>query len=239
MNNHNNLFWDNINAMHAETSKNLAEASKNIAEATRLARENEQKIKEMAADNDKRAAENDKRAAENDRRAAESKQKFDEMIAEDKIRRRERDRQLDKLGRFLGGIANSNGEMAESYFYNAFRADKTFANEKFDKVKRNQAYRKNDIEAEFDLILFNGKSAALIEVKYNAKPENISIEKIISRVEVFKILYPEYKNHRIYLGVAAMSFKKGLETELHQAGIATIKQIGKKMVVFDKDVKIF
>jgi len=139
----------------------------------------------------------------------------------------------------LGGISNSNGEMAEDYFYSAFRADKTFANEKFDKVKRNQAYKKNDVEAEFDLILFNGKSAALIEVKYNAKPDNISVEKIISRVAVFKILYPEYQNHKIYLGVAAMSFKKGLEERLHKAGIATIRQIGKKMVRFDKDVKAF
>jgi len=52
-------------------------------------------------------------------------------------------------------------------------------------------------------------------------------------------LCPEYKNHKIYLGVAAMSFKAGLETELHNAGIATIKQVGEKMVVCDKDVKVF
>jgi hypothetical protein len=52
-------------------------------------------------------------------------------------------------------------------------------------------------------------------------------------------LSPNYKNHNIYLGVAAMSFRKGLEEKLHKAGIATIRQIGKKMVVFDQDVKAF
>ena len=173
----------------------------------------------------------------------ESNRYLTEKIAEtDRILTKkfaETEKMIKELSRNIGGISNSNGEMAESYFYNAFRADKTFANEKFDRVKRNLSYKKEDIEAEFDLVLFNGKSAALIEIKYNAKPDNISVKKLISRVEVFKILYPEYKDHKIYLGVAAMSFKKGLEAELHQAGIATIKQIGKKMVRFDKDVKAF
>jgi len=136
-------------------------------------------------------------------------------------------------------MGNSNGEMAEEYFYSAFKADKFFANERFYKVRRNQIYRKEEIKAEFDIVLLNGRSAALIEVKYNAKQDNVSIEKIISKIEYFKILYPECKDFNIYLGVAAMSFKEGLEAELHQAGIATIRQVGKKMVKFDKDVKVF
>ena len=173
----------------------------------------------------------------------ESNRYLTEKIAEtDRILTKkfaETEKMIKELSRNIGGISNSNGEMAESYFYNAFRADKTFANEKFDRVKRNLSYKKEDIEAEFDLVLFNGKSAALIEIKYNAKPDNISVKKLISRVEVFKILYPEYKDHKIYLGVAAMSFRAGLEAKLHKAGIATIRQIGKKMVRFDKDVKAF
>jgi hypothetical protein len=161
-------------------------------------------------------------------------------IAETSRLSKETDRKLAKLEQLVGGIANNNGEMAEDYFYSAFKTNKTFANEKFDKVRRNLKYSNEDeVEAEFDIVLFNGKSAALIEVKYNAKPENISIEKLISRVEVFKILCPKFKNHKIYLGVAAMSFRKGLEEKLHKAGIATIRQIGKKMVRFDKDIKAF
>ena len=166
---------------------------------------------------------------------AETDKKWQEAAAKSK----EVDERLDRLGRYIGGISHANGEMAEDYFYSAFRADKIFANEKFDKVERNLAFKRDDKKAEFDLVLFNGKSVALIEVKYNAKPDNISIEKIISRVEIFKMLFPEYKNYNIYLGVAAMSFKSGLETELHNSGIATIKQVGEKMVVCDKDIKVF
>jgi len=172
----------------------------------------------------------------------ENKEGFRELREDSRKLREEQketDKQLKKLGQYIGGIAHSNGEMAEEYFYNSFKADKTFANEKFDRIKRNMAFKGMDKEAEFDLVLFNGKSAALIEIKYNAKPKNISVEKIISRVEIFRTLVPECENYNIYLGVAAMSFKEGLEAELHQAGIATVRPIGKKMVVFDKDVKVF
>jgi len=173
----------------------------------------------------------------------ENEQKFAEtekLIKENARSIKETEKTVKELSRNIGSISNSNGEMAEEYFYSAFRANKTFANEKFDKVKRNLTYQNDeDVEAEFDIVLFNGKSVAIIEVKYNAKPENISIEKLISRIEVFKILCPKYKEHKIYLGVAAMSFRKGLEEKLHRSSIATIRQIGKKMVRFDKDVKAF
>ena len=152
---------------------------------------------------------------------------------------KETSQKMKELGKIVGGISNSNGEMAEEYFYNAFFRDRTFVNEHFDKIKKNLSYNNGDIEAEFDIVLFNGKSVAIIEVKYNAKPENIEIEKLTSRVEVFKILFPEYKDHSIYLGVAAMAFKGGLAKELHKAGIATIRPVGKKMVVYDKSVKVF
>ena len=189
MENYQNLSWDDIKAMYAETDKRF--------------KETEQFIKNLSIESEKT------------------------------------DKLIKKLSKLVGGMGNSNGEMAEEYFYSAFKADKYFANERFYRVRRNQIYRKEEIKAEFDLVLLNGKSAALIEVKYNAKPDNVSIEKIISKIAYFKILYPECKNFNIYLGVAAMSFKEGLEAELHQAGIATIRPVGKKMVKFDKDVKVF
>jgi len=204
MENYQNLSWDDIKAMSAETYKI-------VQEYVQQSKESDQKLKKQFAETD---------------------QKLKKMFAET-------DRQIKAVNKQIGGIGNSNGEMAEEYFYNAFKADKFFANERFNKVRRNQIYRKEEIKAEFDLVLLNGKSAALIEVKYNAKPENISIEKIIEKIKYFKILYPECERFKVYLGVAAMSFKEGLEAELHQAGIATIRPVGKKMVKFDKDVKVF
>ena len=189
-------------------------------------------IAEMQKENEKRQKETDRQIKETDRVIKESNVEIKKILKESSL-------QVKELGRNIGGISNSNGEMAEEYFYNSFKADTTFANEKFDMVEKNSKRSRGDIEGEFDIVLLNGKSVAVIEVKYSAKPDNIRIDKLIERVDIFKKLYPEHKNHNIYLGVAAMSFKSGLETKLHKAGIATIKQIGKKMVVFDKNVKTF
>jgi hypothetical protein len=170
---------------------------------------------------------------------AKQMQETDRRMQETDRLQKENAREIKELNKQFGGISNSNGEMAETYFYNAFKKDKTFLNEKYDDIKRNRKLVNGEHDAEFDIILFNGKSAVLIEVKYNAKPDNISVHRILSRVEAFKILFPQCKNHTIYLGVAAMTFRKGMEARLHRNGIATIHQIGKKMVVYDKEIKAF
>ena len=180
-----------------------------------------------------------KRFAQTEQLIKENAQQLKEMSKESRQEWAITRQELDRIARQVGGISHSNGEIAESYFYNAFKANKMFANEKFDKVKRNLAYKKDDIEAEFDIVLFNGKSAAIIEVKYNAKHGNVRAKELVRKVAIFKILYPEYKDYSIYLGVAAMSFRKGLEAKLHNVGIATVRQIGRKMVVFDQDIKAF
>ncbi|MCL2434517.1 MAG: hypothetical protein FWD09_00065 [Lentimicrobiaceae bacterium] len=189
-------------------------------------------LQESIKDTQEIKKENREMKKEMKRESKEFSKRIDEMIAESRRERKE-------LNRQLGGISNSNGEMAEAYFYNAFKVNKRFANEQYDHVQRPTKITNGDIEAEFDIVLSNGKSVAIIEVKYNAKPDNISVRRLIDKVEKFKILYPNYKNHSIYLGVAAMTFRGGLEERLHRNGIATIHQVGKKMVVYDKGVKAF
>ena len=242
MNNYKNLSWEEIGERFAQTEQLIRETDQLIKKNAKAAAKAAAKERKETAKERKEAAKERKEAdLKYEKMRAESDARIEKMKAEDDRKRAETDERLDALGKLIGGIAHSNGDMAEEYFYNSLKKDKFFVHEKFDKISRNLTYRGVDynLKMECDILLFNGKSAAIIEVKYNAKPENISVEKLISRVAIFKILYPEYKNHNIYLGVAAMSFKKSLIKELHQAGIATIHQIGKKMVIYDKEVKVF
>jgi len=194
--------------------------------------ETRQFFREKTAERERERKERERERKEKERERERERKELDKRF-------KETEKLIKEISKSVGGMGNSNGEMAEEYFYNAFKADTSFANEKFDIINKNTKISNNELEAEYDLLLFNGKSAAIIEVKYNAKPENIKVERIISRVETFKKLMPAYKDFNIYLGVAAMAFKEGLEAELHQAGIATIRPVGKKMVKFDKDVKVF
>ncbi|MCL2245685.1 MAG: hypothetical protein FWC10_01020, partial [Lentimicrobiaceae bacterium] len=200
-------------------------------------KERDEKAKQKQKERDEKEQQKQK---ERDEKEQQKQKERDEKAKQEQEERDKRiDERLEKLGKYIGGISHSNGEFAEEYFYNAFKQNMSFVNENFDRIKRNLSYNNGTLEAEFDLVLFNGKSAALIEIKYNAKPDNIEIDSLISRVEVFRVLFPEYAHYNIYLGVAAMSFKKNLPWRLHRAGIATIRPVGKKIVVYDKNVKVF
>ena len=211
MNEDQNFTWDDIKRMFAETRQQIKETGQQM-------KETDQRLEKLFAETDKQMKETDKKL---DKR-------FSKMT-----------QSMKKLDKHLGGIGKNNGDMAEEYFFSAFRKDKIFMNEKYDRIQKGFFYSFECPKGEFDIVLFNGKSVAIIEVKYKAKPENVVIENLISRIERFKEYVPEYKNHNIYLGVAAMSFKSGLATRLHEAGIATIHPMGKKMVIYDKDVKVF
>jgi hypothetical protein len=229
--------WSDIKEMFAETDRQ-------IKKTERLFKESNAKFERSRKDFDKRKKESNedfyrqiKESREDlERLRKESNENFERQMKES---REDFDRRMKELHKLIGGIGNSNGEMAEEYFYNIFKRDKTFVNEKYDRMHRNFVRTDGIIEAEFDIVLINGSSAAIIEIKYNAKPDNIDIDELIDRAGMFKILFPECKHHKIYLGVAAMAFKNGLAQKLRKAGIATVHHIGKKMVVYDKEVKAF
>ena len=88
-----------------------------------------------------------------------------------------------------------------------------------------------------DIILSNDKTVALIEIKYRARKDDI--QKMINKLPNFRKLYPQHDSRRIYLGIAAMSFDKGVEEECSDSGIAIVKQVGDTVVINDEYLKVF
>jgi len=171
---------------------------------------------------------------------AESRAEFDRRSAEFDRRSADSDRRIKNLDELIGGISKSNGMFAEEFFLNAIEmGDKQLFGEHFDEcyslVKRYS--KENQKKGEHDILLVNGKSVAIVEVKYKARKEDI--QKIINRLPNFRILFPEYKEHRIYLGLAALSFDKGVENESIKEGIAIVKQVGDMVVISDENLKTF
>jgi len=147
-------------------------------------------------------------------------------------------RQIKELQKTVGGMANSQGDFAEEYFYNSFEKGETnFFGEKFDTIKKKVTNIWQGLEDEYDIVLYNHATVALIEVKYKARLENLP--KVLKKAETFRILFPHYKDFKIYLGLAGMSFEAGLEEECINEGIAVIKQIGDKVVINDTNLKVF
>ena len=164
----------------------------------------------------------------------------DERQKETDKQMKETDRQIKELKEMIGGMGNSNGMFAEEFFFNAIdNGDKKLFGEQFDNcISSSKRYNKgNRLRSERDVLLINGNSVAIIEVKYKARKEDI--QKLIEKLPVFKMLYPEYKSHRIYLGLAAMAFEKDVEEDTIKEGIAIVKQVGDTVFVSNENLKVF
>ena len=161
---------------------------------------------------------------ESDRQMRESDERFD--------------KRMKKFEEITGGMSNSQGMFAEEYFFNSFEnGEQDFFGEKFDSIERNVKRLKPVIKDEYDIVMLNCSSVAIVETKFRAHENDLP--KIIQKAETFKINFPEFSNHRIYLGLASMSFYTELENECIGAGIAIIKQVGEKIIINDKHLKVF
>jgi len=135
-------------------------------------------------------------------------------------------------------MSNNHGFFAEEYFFNAFEnGNKTFFGEDFDEIKKNVDPLLPVIKDEYDIVFINGKSVGIIETKYRANKKDIP--KIINKAKTFKVNYPPLANHKIYLGLASMSFYPDLEKECVKNGIAVVKQVGDTVVINDENLKTF
>jgi len=148
------------------------------------------------------------------------------------------DRRMKKLQKMVGGMAYNQGCFAEEYFYNSFEeGQQNFFGEKFDEIEKNIKLKTKNLQDEYDIVLYNHAAVAIIEVKYKANTTDIP--DVLKKAETFRILFPDYKDFKIYLGLASMSFYPELEQECINQGIAVIKQVGDTVVINDKHLKVF
>ena len=167
--------------------------------------------------------------AETDRQLKETDKQLREIVANF-------DRRMKKFEEMNGGLSNSQGMFAEEYFFNSFEnGQKDFFGEKFDRITKNVLGVR--CEDEYDILMINGKSIAIVEVKFRAREKDV--DKVLKKANTFRINYPEYGNHRVYLGLAALTFDKGIEDDCKDNGIAIVKQVGESVIITDGHLKVF
>ena len=148
----------------------------------------------------------------------------------------EAEKRMKKLEEITGSWANNHGAFAEEYFFNSFEnGQKNFFGEKFDEITKNVKGIENDDE--YDILLINGQTIGIVEVKYKAHENDIP--KVVKKAETFRENFPKYKDHKIYLGLASLTFYSESEQECIKQGIAVIKQLGDTVVINDKNLKTF
>jgi len=156
-------------------------------------------------------------------------QETDRLIRENAIH-------MKSLQNDVGGWSNNHGAFAEEYFHNAFKyGNKNFFGQNFETIYKNiKGIRSYD---EYDILLVNGESIGIIEVKFKARLNKIP--KTLKKSETLRLNFPEFANHRVYVGLAAMVFDDNVEDECVAQGIAIIKQVGDAVIIKDGHLKAF
>lgn len=235
----------NIERFSKEAERNSKEIDKKFAdiglnferiskEAERISKEAERRNKEA----ERRNKEAEKRNAALSLNIERISKEIDEKFKEIGEKQAETARVVKKVGEIVGSIGNNNGSFAEEYFFNAFENGRhNFFGEKFDSIKNNVKGFYETVEDEYDILLINGKSVGIVEVKYRANETDIP--NVLKKAKTFRITFPYYAKHKVYLGLASMSFYPDLEEECIREGIAVIKQVGDKVVIYDEHIKVF
>ena len=217
----------------AERERKDAEREKKEAE---WKAEREKIEAEWKAERERREAERKKIEAERDRKEAERKAELDAAIkkAFDGI---------DGLRKDTGGISDSNAMYSEYYFYNSLLNTMRFAGIEFDEIAKGLTRAKkmpdgSKIKGEYDIVMYNGNSIALIEIKYKVRKGD-TLDLIHKKINSFKTFYPEYKNYAFYLGITGMSFEEGAEKEAKENGVAILKHSGENVIIEDAHVRAY
>ena len=144
---------------------------------------------------------------------------------------------LKSIGIQLGGISKNNGDVAEEFFYNTLRKKPVIAGIEFDSVNHNLLRSRGKLEKEFDIVLINGSSVALIEVKYKVHLNDV--EQAEQQVGYYRELFPEHRDYRIYTGIAGMSVPASVADAARKRGQFVLKQVGKLIEVDAQAMRAF
>jgi len=150
----------------------------------------------------------------------------------------ENNRFMKELGRRMGAMAANQGDVAEEFFYNTLFDKPEIGGIRFDRVLKNIGGGKpGKQQAEFDVVLHNGSSMAIVEVKYKVHPNDL--EQVQQHMQIYREIFPEYKDYKLYGGVAGFSVPQDVVEEAHKRGMFVLKRKGDLLEADAQDMKAF
>jgi hypothetical protein len=139
----------------------------------------------------------------------------------------------------LGGFGRSNGKIAEDTYFKMLQKDMTYGGILFEDISRNMRKKKTslNLEREYDIVLINGTMLAIIEVKHLFR--KIDVNEFAKNINDFRILYPEFSNHKIITGIGGMGFEDDAISTAKEKGMGIIRIVNKKAEYDTEGLKIY
>ncbi len=154
----------------------------------------------------------------------ESQAQTDEQIKETSEQMKRTEKLVKALTQNISGVNKSIGLEAEEFFYSSLKRNPTIANIKFDYLYQNDKRNLKGEMQEIDILLENGSSVGIVEVK-NRVSQN-SIDQLDNIMERFDYFHPIYKEYKVIGALAGKIFPKHLQEQALKKGYSVITQQG-------------
>ena len=144
--------------------------------------------------------------------------------------------ELNKLSRDIRNYIGNDAETVEEYFYQTLKHHKRLGKVQYRDIGRN--IQMNDQAPEFDVVLYNGDSIGLVEVKKKARVAQVD-EMATAKVKAFKHSFPHYADYKFYFALATMTTDNKMIDAAKRAGIYLLTQQGDKLAYLNEEVRVF
>jgi len=154
----------------------------------------------------------------------EQMKRTDEQVEKTSRQLEKTEKLVKALSQNIDGVNKSIGLDAEAFFYSSLKKNPTIANIKFDFVYQNTKRDFKGETQEIDILLENGSSVGVVEVKNRVSQKSIEqLDKIIDRFDYF---HPLYRDYRVIGALAGKVFPKHLQSQALAKGYSVIMQQG-------------
>ena len=141
----------------------------------------------------------------------------------------ETSRKLDAMGIRLGNMGQNQDAVAEEFFYNSLQAKPTLGGVHDDDVFHSVRSFSGKLQGEYDVVMVNGQSVALIEVKCVVHPQDI--DKTIIGTANYRTLFPQHKVYAIYGAIAGFKIAPHVAELAKERELMVLKRAGDSMEV--------
>ncbi len=178
--------------------------------------------------------ETDRIMKENAQAAEKRLQALDQMMKENALAAEKRSQRLEKeLNKRIGELGDRLGDFAEGFVRPAvvklFRERGIEVHKVTRKIEANNPQL--NLATEIDLLVINGDSCVLVEVKSNVSIDDVNEH--IERMEKFKPLFPEYANKKAFGAVAGMVVSENVAKYAYRKGFFVIAQQGDLAIILN------
>ena len=157
-----------------------------------------------------------------------SQTKTDEQLAKT-------DGRLNRIAKMVGSMGNNQGDVAEEYFVNSLKDNLELLGKHYDVLIPNFTIKSKHITDEYDILLVNGEELAMIEVKYKLHTNDIKgLKKKIANLKAL----PQYKNYKIYAGVAGFKVPQDTIELAMKNGYFVLQRKGDVINTYARELKV-